>query len=87
MQDLNNGLEKIDIKISEHTHKKNIILSKKEIKIVNHILDFKKVNKPNLYNNTKKMTDKNKNICYICMEISLEPIYPGFCKNHLKVNL
>ena len=24
MQDLNNGLEKIDIKISEHTHKKNI---------------------------------------------------------------
>ena len=30
----------------KYTHKKNIILSKKEIKIVNHILDFKKLNKP-----------------------------------------
>ena len=37
------------------------------------------------------MSDKNKNICYICMEIPLSPIYPAgcthcFCKNHLKVN-
>ena len=38
----------------KYTHKKNIILSKKEIKIVNHILDFEKVNKQNLSNNTKK---------------------------------
>ena len=35
-------------------HKKNIILSKKDIKIVNHIFDFKKINKPPLSNNTKK---------------------------------
>ena len=39
---------------SKYTHKKHIILSKKEIKIVNHILDFEKVNKQNLSNNTKK---------------------------------
>ena len=44
----------------KYTHKKNIILSKKEIKIVNHILDFKKVNKPNLYNNTKKSPSNKK---------------------------
>ena len=36
------------------------------------------------------MADK-KNICYICMDIPLEPIYPAgcshaFCKNHLKVS-
>ena len=44
----------------KYTHKKNIILSKKEIKIVNHILDFKKVNKPNLYNNIKKSPTNKK---------------------------
>ena len=38
----------------KYTHKKNIILSKKEIKIVNHILDFKKLNKPYPSNIVKK---------------------------------
>ena len=38
----------------KYTHKKNIVLSKKEIKIVNHILDFKKLNKPFMPNNLKK---------------------------------
>ena len=38
----------------KYTHKKNIILSKKEIKIVNHILDFKKLNKPFPSNIVKK---------------------------------
>ena len=38
------------------------------------------------------MSNKNKNECYICLEISLFPIYPagcthGFCKKHLKVNI
>ena len=37
----------------KHTLKKNIVLSKKEIKIVNHIMDFKKPNKSCIYNNMK----------------------------------
>ena len=44
----------------KYTHKKNIVLSKKEIKIVNHILDFKKFNKSNVYNNTKKNQSNKK---------------------------
>ena len=41
------------------SHKKNIVLSKKEIKIVNHILDFKKANKSNIcYNNNKNQINK-----------------------------
>ena len=43
-----------------YTHKKNIILSKKEIKIVNHILDFKKVNKPYVSNMAKKNSPNKK---------------------------
>ena len=35
-------------------HKKNVILTKKEIKMVNHILDYKKINKSYLFNNMKK---------------------------------
>ncbi len=38
----------------KYINKKNITLSKKEIKIVNNILDFKKVNKPYSSNNIKK---------------------------------
>ena len=34
--------------------KKNIVLSKKEIKTVSHIMDFKKPNKSYIYNNMKK---------------------------------
>ena len=35
-------------------HKKNVILTKKEIKMVNHILDYKKINKSYLLNKMKK---------------------------------
>jgi len=38
----------------KETHKKNVILTKKEIKMVNHILDNKKLNKSYLLNNMKK---------------------------------
>ena len=38
----------------KETHKKNVILTKKEIKMVNHILDYKKINKSYLLNNMKK---------------------------------
>ena len=40
------------------TQKKNNPISKKEIKIVNNILDFKKVHKSNLPNNNKKVPSK-----------------------------
>ena len=38
----------------KETHKKNVILTKKEIKMVNHILDYKKINKQYLFTNMKK---------------------------------
>jgi hypothetical protein len=51
------------------TQKKNAILSKKEIKIVNNILDFKKVHKSNLPTNNNK-----KNIVKPAPPNKLEPI-------------
>ena len=42
----------------KYTQKKNNPISKKEIKIVNNILDFKKVHKSNLPNNNKKVPSK-----------------------------
>ena len=42
----------------KYTRKKNIVLSKKEIKIVNHIFDFKKTNKSSFPNNSKKNSNK-----------------------------
>ena len=50
--------------------KKNIVLSKKEIKIVNHILDFKKANKSNLIHNIKKSQINKKS----SLPNKLEPI-------------
>ena len=44
----------------KETHKKNVILTKKEIKMVNHILDYKKINKSYLLSNMKKSLGNKK---------------------------
>ncbi len=64
------------------THKKNILLTKKEIKIVNQILDCKKLNKSPLSNNSKKITKKKASLKYLePIKVRLTPINK---RNHSK---
>ena len=72
----------------KYTHKKNIVLSKKEIKIVNHILDFKKINKPFSQNNLKKnqINKKSSSNKLEPIKVRLTPINKRFdskCKKNL----